>query len=558
MTPSTGASTRSHIPADGWTQLGLLGALLAGGVLFVHLPAALWAGNVPEFSFGFGPFLALALAALAVALAAMALALKLLPDTIRRAAACLAGAVGLVWWAYGFAFVGDLRVLNGIGAPMDFETPLGLWEIPLVAAAILGLAVAILRYPLLGRRALLLLNAILAVATTATVLMAPAAFRSSDPEAMFRFSSTRNVLVVLLDGLEAKVADRVLRADPALARRFDGFRFYKDTLGVAPTTFLSMPAIHSGQIYEGQPLAAYFSDSIAHRSFLSRFTQAGYDTTLVNPVQDICPEGISSCLRTSNLQPPAARLKSEALQLLDLSLFRVSPAPVRRAIYRDGQWLFAGRFDRPDGIQRILRDNHLLDAAASRLVVAGETPVLKFFHLMSTHTPYVLERYCRTIGKSNLSHLDSQARCALLAVAKLLGRLDVLGIYDDTIALVMADHGVNPGVFGRAPDAHHAWERRAGSANPLLLFKPLDSRGALEPVTTPVSLADVGATLCAAADACTMPLGFRAGSAPALRARRFNDYRWRHEMWAEQQIDHITRYEVRGPLWEPDSWRRID
>ncbi len=47
------------------------------------------------------------------------------------------------------------------------------------------------------------------------------------------------------------------------------------------------------------------------------------------------------------LDTAAARLKHESLQLLDLALFRASPAWLKRYIYNDGEWLTAGRMDVP-------------------------------------------------------------------------------------------------------------------------------------------------------------------------------------------------------------------
>lgn len=537
----------------------MLGVLLAAGVVLIHVPAMLWAGNTAEFTFAFTPFLALGLAALTVALLATLMALRLLPPAARRVVACLLGALGLAAWAYGTVLVGPMRVLNGVDAPMDFDTALGSWELPLVGAAVLVVAGALSARPVLSKRLLLVLNGILGLATAATVASAQPTLLTTDTATVLRFSPVRNVLVVLLDGLQAGVADRVLRKDPALAARFDGFVFFKDTLGVAPTTFLSLPAIHSGEVYHGQgSLAAYFAASIGRRSFMTRFAGAGYETTLVNPVENICPVQMTSCMRTADLRPPRVRLRTEALHLLDLSLFRVAPIWIKRRIYRDGQWLFAGQFDRPNEVEKVMEDNRFLERLSRDLVVAGDRPTIKFLHMLSTHTPYVLEGDCRTVGESTLDHLDPQSHCALTAVATLFGRLKEAGVYDQTVILVLGDHGVNPGVFpDPGQDEYARWVHRAGAANPVFLLKRLESRGALAEAPAAVSLADVGATLCAASSACGAPLGFAAGTAPSMRPRRFNDYRWRHEFWTRRSIPEITPYEVDGPLWEQKSWRRI-
>jgi hypothetical protein len=557
-----GSSRSRHLHSAGkiWTELGLLGSLLAGGVLFIHVPAELWVGNIPEFTFGFIPFFALGLAFLLAGLLTTFLALRLLPQSARPAMACSLGAVGLIWWCYGMIFVGHMRVLNGIDAPMEFDTAVGAWELLLVAAGVLVLAGGSRKRPRLGRQLLLVLNGILAATTTVSLATAPRTAIRGDPTDVFKFSPKQNVLAVLFDGLQSDVADRVLRQDPVLAGQFEGFRLFKDTLAVAPTTFLNMPAIHSGEDYHRQrALGTHFTDSIERHSFMNRFARAGYETTLVYPIEGICPARVTSCIATADPRSSWARLKSEAIRLFDLSLFRVSPVWVKRRIYADGQWLFAGQFDRPDETTRIIQGNRFLTDISRRIVVAGDTPTIKLLHIVSTHTPYVLEDDCRTIGESTLSHLDSQAHCALLAIGAVLGSLKDKGIYDNTVVLIFADHGVNPGVYGDpASDAFARFRHRAGAANPVFLLKPLRSRGTLIDAPGAVYVGDVGATLCAASGACDVPIGFPAGSAPVGRPRRFSDYQSGQGFWEQRDIPGITRYEIRGPVWEADSWHRVD
>src|SRR5215213_214724 len=493
-------------------ELGLLGAVLAFSVLLIHVPAALWIGNRTEFTIGFASFLGLGLAVTAVGVLAFGAVLRVLSEPVRRAAASLICGVGFLWWGYGMLFVGRMRVLNGVDEPLDFETSLGRWELALAAAVCLMLAWTIHRKPGPAGQLLLLFNIGLAVVTGTTLYGARARSRPSgvaDPAAVFRFSAQQNVLVILLDGLQSDVADGVFRADPALTAEFDGFRLFPDTLGVAPTTFLSLPAIHSGDVYQrSQGLSQYVTQAIEQRSFVNRFARAGYVTTLINPILGICPAQSRTCVSATRLlQTPLQRLKSEAARLLDLSLFRVLPVRLKRRVYREGNWLISGRVDRPDGVAQVLEGNRLFEEVAGHLTVDAGTPTLKFFHSRSTHTPYILTEAC-TVAKNSLVHLGSQSRCALRAVATLLKHLKQTGIYDTTLILVVADHGVNPWLFkSDQPGSREQWIHRAGAANPLFLLKPLHSHGQLRRESEPVYLPDVGATLCALSGAYTVPAG---------------------------------------------------
>lgn len=546
-----------------WMRLGLAGAALALGVLFVHVPAVLWAGNATELHLPIGRVLALGLAVAVVGAGLFVLVLRWLPDHLRSVVASLAGALGVIEWTYGLLLAGGLQSLDGVRDPLGWSRSVGLWELGLVVIVWLALGAWFRRRAGVAVIVLTMLSACLTVLSIATVLTARRADRTThrDPEAVSRFSSRMNVLVLLLDGLESGVAERVLGADPSLMASFDGFSFYPETLSTAPTTALSLPAIHSGEVYDGTGAAReYFSQAIGRRSFLTQFAHAGYAVSLVHPEQGICPDG-STCMTLADvLGTSDHQVRREVLRLFDLSLFRVVPFRAKRWVWDQGRWRASRLAGVPEGVARLFESNEMIDRIGRRLTVDPNTPpTLKFLHSLATHAPYVMNEDCRavTMEPKGLSRVDVQARCALSAAAQLLDRLQGAGIYDNTIALVLADHGLNPDVYPKLPDRARAFRQLSGSANPLFLYKPLRSRGPMRTERAVVSLIDVGATLCAETASCTVRSGVPVGRAPADRPRRFNDYVWKHQFWRTLDVPHITSYEVRGPLGRPESWQRL-
>jgi hypothetical protein len=546
-----------------WRTLAAAGASMALSVVLVHVPAALWAGNNSDLQFSAIAFLGLGALLAAAGVGLVALGMRLLPVRVQAVMAGLLGAMGLIAWAYGLLLPRRMNVLDALGAPMDFARAPGWWELPLVGTLGIVLAAVICRFPRGATRLFVLFNVGLIGASAGTILTARegSVQDSGDLTAVFRFSRQTNVLVILLDGLQSDVAERAIARRPSLTAAFDGFTLYRDTLGTATTTFLSVPAMHSGDVYRGQGRpGSYFVDAITRRSFVTRFADAGYETSLVNPLQNVCPARTAACVSIPQvLGTTAEELQRESLRLLDVSLFRTVPFRLKPSIYRDGRWLVGSRLGRSAEAALLLDGNRMFDAIASRLTISAARPTLKFLHSLSTHTPYILNADCASFGADGLGHAVIQGRCALEAVGRLLERLDRAGIYDNTAILVVADHGMNPGVFGGAPPgSDEAWEHLSGSAHPLFLFKPLARRGGLEVSAAPVYLADVGATLCAATAACAVPLGYPAGQAAPDRPRRFADYVWRNEFWRTGKIPGLVFYEVRGPLDRPGSWYRLN
>ena len=548
--------------ARSWIRLGLAGSLLALSVFFVHVPAALWAGNATEFHFSIYTVLGLGVAIVAAGTAAFIVILPRLPLRVAWTAG-LAAALGIVMWTYGLVLVGGMQALDGRAA-LDVGAGLGSWELLFVAIAGLALAAAAARWARAATSFLAILNVgLVGVSATAIVTARRADWTTSarDAAALFSVSPDVNVVVVLLDGLQSDIAAGVLEQHPELRAAFDGFSFYPDTLAAAPTTFLGLPAIHSGEVYTGETTPAeYFTRSIASRSFVTRFAGVGYTASLVNPLDGICPAGTASCTIASQiLGTQSLQQWHEVLRLVDLSLFRVVPFRAKAWVWARGQWRLS-RQRVPQEVQRILDDVQIIDRIAEHLHVdPSARPSLKIIHSLTTHTPFVMNEDCQTLGEGALTKAPTQARCALQATAHLLAGLRRVNIYDRTAVLVMADHGLNANSYLDEPvSSTDAWRRLEGSANPLFLFKPLDSRGPLRTSPAPVSVVDVGATLCAATLACTAAAGIPAGQSSADHLRRFDHYVWRHGFWQTRTLPEITFYEVRGPLSRPESWRVLE
>jgi hypothetical protein len=364
----------------------------------------------------------------ALALAASATAvLWLLPTGVRRVAASVACAAGLVVWVQGNFVIGRMSVLNGQAAPIDFASGHAGWTMLGALIVWLGVGLLVWRAPVATTFGLTVLTIGLYATTIAAIASSPASHGRAPvgpDDDVYRFSSRENVLVVVLDGLQSDVAADIIRTSPGIANALDGFQYYPDTAGAARTTFLSLPAIHSGMVYSPRRTpASYFVDAIKRRSFINRFAAAGFDTVLLNPVESVCPARVRLCATaTELLDSEGTRLGHESLQLIDLALFRASPAWLKRRIYNEGTWLTAGRMGVPFEVGRVFEGNELLEQLADRLSIDDGRPALKFVHSLSTHTPYVLNNDCRSYGRASLGHLPSQARCGLLAVVALLNR----------------------------------------------------------------------------------------------------------------------------------------
>ena len=546
---------------DRYVIVGALGALLALSVVLMHIPATIYGGNAADLAFGLADFLIVAALLLIPVLAIVTGILLALPPEARRFAAAFLCALGLVFWLYGNFSVGDSLVMDGRHRDVRFSTWLGSWELLVLFAGALVVGVFAVRFPRPSAFFLAALNIGLAAGTTWQLVRDP---RFLDPMAtadsgkLFRFSTKANTLVVLMDSLQSDVFDRVVRADPQLQEAFQGFTLYRNTVGVAPTTLLSIPAIHSGLRYQpGESMDRYYDRAIAKGSLLNRFSEAGHEATLVNTMRGVCP-ALATCFEPVHIVGSRAEeLSKSSLRMLDFSLLRVAPFVLKPHIFNDQRWLLSSRWQYSIFVDNIVHGNALLQRLASTASVAEGPPTVKFVHLMNTHAPFILLEDCKTFSENLLLPLpDAQVSCGLRAFATLLDRLRKDGLYEAATIALIADHGYAlPSGYQRAEDRWGPWGTLMGAANPVLLLKRAGAQGALQRSDRALTIADTASLVCESARVnCALPSSFPpAGDVP----RQLMWYRWEDIGWSRAHIGEVELggYTISGPVWDRASWR---
>lgn len=445
--------------------------------------------------------------------------------------------------------------------------------------------------PLTGFLGLLLVLNLWSVASDLARLPAPDPVEeTARPPAASPWTMSREdgVLVVLMDTFQSGFLDDALAAEPALGDAFDGFTAFPDTLGVAPTTFLSLPAIHSGRAYDPtRSMSGYFDAAVREQSFLSRLADQGYRATLVNPIRHLCPAGVSCVGRDGLLRARRHTAFREALHLIDIASVRLAPESAKNLMFDRGRFRLGRLFvpGRPGGEAGTVWDDHLvLQQAARRMEAVDDAPRALFVHLMSTHPPYVLDADCGIVNERNRlarEHAIAQVRCALRGFTAMLERLRSRGLYDDTLIVLVGDHGYSSALGepdldnqrltapnlpgdprGHDPETEAgapSFGRLAGGANPLLLVKPPGAHGPLKYSERQAALTDIAATVCSATGGCEPGQGsdLLASDDGPVPTRTFLDYTWEHRFWELGYIPELAFYEVQGPLFDPGSWEKL-
>jgi hypothetical protein len=523
-------------------------AALLCGLVFLFQPAQMFEANAIFPYFGLAQIAVMLVPAFLAAFAVLAwLAARGGPRT-QRIVAALLGGVALAAWINASFLPSPGGSLDG-RVLLAFDETRSPQNLLLCASLAIGGAALAWRFPLAARRLFLALFAVLSVQAAWIAAVDHHPWRAEGAVArLTTLSAEKNVIVILLDSFQSDYFAEILAREPALARGFDGFTYFENAVSPAPTTYLALPAIHSGTLYrEGDALRELYRRGVVEGSFLTQLARRGYDAMVVNALLGYCPADVLCDHQGTLVNGRGASLARAAAFLVDLALFRIVPEALRPAVYNQGAWLLS-RAD--DGVAT---SNAVLDLMAGSMRVGERRPVVRFVHLFSSHAPASVDAACQPVREPwTRPNALAQDRCAVTKVIGVLRRLQELGVYDRSAIAVLADHGT--GLQDKQP-APWIWGELA---SPLLLLKPFGARGPMAHSTRVVGLTDVAATLCAWSADCRMAAGSDLSrDSPAAPSYPFFVYRWRHEYWLAGSVPIDARYEVRGPPREPGSWSRV-
>ncbi len=480
---------------------------------------------------------------------------------------------GVLTWLQGGVLLGNYGAFDGQAVDWSRHAWRGPYEIGLWVLGLIGMVAAARRLFSIAPFASQLLIALQAVVLVGSVVRAgpdASATYADQPDFVFELSRTRNVMHIVLDGFQSDVFHEIIENDRSLRdQSLSGFIFFADHAGAFPTTIASIPAMLTGEVYRNQePIRPFIQPHPARRSLFEAVRAHGFDTDAVS----IQRPGLESASNMYVIPRPYVGRQDytrfAGWQLVDLSLFRHAPHPLKRWIYNGQLWrLQVSLGQRGYGAssrRRYHPDNGraFLDDFIRQVRVNRDRPVYKFIHLGIPHLPVVLDARCqfRGVSRSTRDRYLGQATCAVNLVTRLLDRLRTLGVYDDSVIVLSSDHGVymaprdfvddRPALFGNLP-------AMAGSARALLAVKTAHATGPLRISYAPTAITDIPTTVM---DMLGITgAGFPGSSALGLdendaRERAYAWYPWGDADWNREHIRKMDLFAINGRIGDRRSW----
>jgi hypothetical protein len=347
-------------------------------------------------------------------------------------------------------------------------------------------------------------------------------------ESLYRLSTSRNLLVLSLDGVSGPAAASVLKADPALRAEFAGFTMFDKAAGTSPGTSASTATnLYGNRDFKTDyETADELWESHPDQLFTNLLDRKGYEVSTYG-VYNFGFQTRQRLHRYSVAQVPAA-----LTNLLNYSIART----MTRVLVFQGKaeqhlnsllsafWI-APEHRNPELVGNILNTSapHWKRALSHSAVdfqaylaglhSANPAPVAQFLHFTHTHYPVELDRECRYQGhlpewyetNQNWRGSKNQEICALSQFSRFLAKLKELGVFDNALVVLKSDHGrpvayhPEDSLYAARIRGHNLWG--IGRYAPFLAIKPFGpASGELQFRSDPVLLDDLARTLCEASN----------------------------------------------------------
>jgi len=383
------------------------------------------------------------------------------------------------------------------------------------------------------------------ISTGAAASKSASAYLSA--EGNYTLSAQSNVIVFVIDRLDADYIRAVRDDDPAFFDRLDGFTEFTDATSLYIQTYPSVTYMITGLINTFEKSReTYFDEAWGGSDFLSLLRDnnyaAQYHISRYFTYTDARQlEGRADNLVSEEIQ--ADRVQS-GKTFLNLILYRCAPM-IAKPLF----WM--GSVDFPYDVESgtpVVDDDPLFYSRLTEnglTVRDGENRYL-FIHLNGSHAPYTMDELAQ---RSDDTGLVRQTKGCFHILYEYMDRMKALGLYKDATIVITADHG----------KARDFYQLDAPSAIGFFV-KPRGAEGT-PPARNhaPVSHENLLPTILKSEGLDYAPFGVSAFDVPEGSdvVRRFYH---RYDVWeGDTFIEHrVEVFEIQGHAGDFSNWRKID
>lgn len=467
--------------------------LLAAALLFllvIYGPCEQYFTNVYDFSFDIYDllvmFIPLFLALLSLSFAVLALADKIGRRLTVAASACLMTAFA-AFYVQGTFFSSNLPILDGHVIDWSEYSYMrresaAIW---LISAAVCGALVFVLkneRFLKLGSYiggfglSFLLLSSVLSGISGDGFIKKDDVLVTA--KHIGELSDEQNFVIILLDAVDADAFNAVMNDSPQYESVFSGFTFFKNTVGSYQYTAYAVPMILSGEKYlcDGN-YYQYLKHVYSSSELFGLLKEKGFSLNLYNEDVPSVYDWISSFNniesnnQLANFVYPVNYIKT----MFKLSGLKYFPYDLKKKCNVSPTSIMGDSAKKASGDVWNSQLKPFYDLVNDSVFTTGNNKNFSFIYLDGAHVPF---ETTSDLDFSPSATYQDEVKASVLVAGHYVEKLKSCGAYDNTVIVVLADHGF-------------AWREGAGRQNPLLMVKGINEQDAFTVSDVPVSHEDL-------------------------------------------------------------------
>ena len=451
-----------------------LPVVLACFLVLLYGPIEIYSANVDGFSYDIFDLLVMMSAAFFF-VAALAYVICLLlckgPEKLVLFLSALSMSIFLALYILGNFFSANLPPLDG--TVVDWHLYDGQRFISVIVCVLsLSLFFALLfflkkdKFQKASKYICALFGAMLLLSSVFTALSGSAARQKEDlsisSDHILEMSSDKNFIILLLDSISADAFQTALEVSPSYEQTFDGFTFFRNTVGAYPFTQQTIPFLFSGDWYENdESYYAYKINAYKNSPLFLSLEERNYRMSLYEedlPASSACLRIFDNalCSDTVRFRVPIEYIKMQ-IKLAGLKYF---PYDLKRFCIIAPDYLYANSQKKLNTDSVFSWDNTLFyETVNNREIETLPDKCFKFIHLCGAHQPFMLDADMNYI-EDGTSYED-----CVLASLKLtdayLQKMKEADVFDNSVIIIMADHGYyedarqNPVLLVKGIEEHH-------------------------------------------------------------------------------------------------------
>lgn len=303
-----------------------------------------------------------------------------------------------------------------------------------------------------------------------SLFMRPHVFDKKDTEvAMFdNFDSAsrdKNFLIFLVDQVDSVVFNKELSENWDKREIFKDFTYYPNTSSTYLWTIFSIPYILSGEYYENQEsqFSDYFTKAIDDSELLSSLESNGYKLNIYEDEELLNYKG-EQLGRFENIQPSVHIKKRELVkQEIKYVLFKYLPYQLKWIAKIENLDINRTKSDDDGRLFESFNDVVYGHLENKELEVVDDK-YFSFVHVVGAHPPFV---YDKNVDRQPEGTYEDGVNASIAMIKKYLERLRENDVYDNSVIIIMSDHGhgdetierSNPILYIKGFDEKHDYDR---------------------------------------------------------------------------------------------------